>query len=120
MKSLPGSIRDQFESQGHWVLSKTNNKFSAIPIDQTHEQENALVKWSSGFIGLTENPAAFRRWMLSAPELARLKKQFEEQYFPDTDPDHEYRACTTDVSTQLRLSSVTISGKSSKKGFPIL
>lgn len=26
--------------------------------------------------------------MLSAPELARLKKQFEEQYFLDTDPDH--------------------------------
>ena len=38
--------------------------------------------------GLTENSAAFRHWMLSAPELARLKKQFEEQYFPDTDPDH--------------------------------
>ena len=26
--------------------------------------------------------------MLSVLELARLKKQFEEQYFPDTDPDH--------------------------------
>ena len=88
MKCLPGSIRDQFENQGHWVLSKTSNKFSAIPIDQAHEQENALVKGSGGCIGLTENPAAFRRWMLSAPELARLKKQFEEQYFPDTDPDH--------------------------------
>ena len=88
VKCLPGSIRDQFENQGHWVLSKTNNKFSAIPIDQAHEQENALVKGSGGFIGLTENPAAFRRWMLSAPELARLKKEFEEQYIPDTDPDH--------------------------------
>ena len=36
MKSLPGSIRDQFKNQGHWVLSKTNNKFSTIPIDQAH------------------------------------------------------------------------------------
>ena len=46
------------------------------------------MKGSGGLIGLTENPAAFRRWMLSVPELVRLKKQSEEQYFPDTDPDH--------------------------------
>ena len=88
MKFLPSAIRDQFETQGHWVLSKTNNKFSAIPIDQAHEQENAFVKDSGGCIGLTENPAAFRRWMLSGPELARLQRQFEEEYFPDTDPDN--------------------------------
>ena len=88
MKCLPGSIRDQFENEGHWVLSKTNNKISAIPINQAHEQENALVKGSGGCIGLTENPAAFRCWMLSVPELARLKKQFEEQYLLNTDPDH--------------------------------
>lgn len=37
---------------------------------------------------LTENPAAFRHWMLSVLELAKLKKQFEEQYFPDIDPNH--------------------------------
>ena len=48
MKFLPSAIRDQFETQGHWVLSKTNNKFSAIPIDQAHEQENAFVKGSGG------------------------------------------------------------------------
>ena len=46
------------------------------------------MKGSGGRIGLTENPAAFRHWMLSAPELARLKKQFQERYFPDTDPDY--------------------------------
>ena len=46
------------------------------------------MKGFGGFIGLTENPTAFRHWMLSAPELARLKKQFEKQHFPDTDPDH--------------------------------
>ena len=81
MKSLPGSIRDQFENQGHWVLYKTNNKFSAIPIDQAHEQENTLVKGSGGFIGLTENPAAFRRRMLLAPELARLKSNLRNSTF---------------------------------------
>lgn len=43
MKALPDSIQDEFEKQGHWVLSKTNNLFSSIPIDQAHEQENAYV-----------------------------------------------------------------------------
>ena len=56
MKALPNSIKDEFENQGHWVLSKTNNLFSSIPLDQAHEQENAYVKSSSGCIGLTENP----------------------------------------------------------------
>ena len=52
------------------------------------EQENAYVKSSGGCIGLTENPVAFRRWMLSGPELVRLQKQFEEEYFPDDDPEN--------------------------------
>ena len=58
MKALPSCIRDEFENQGHWVLSKTNNKFSAMPIDQAHEQENTYVKGSGGCVGLTENPGA--------------------------------------------------------------
>ncbi|KAK3733417.1 hypothetical protein QZH41_012174, partial [Actinostola sp. cb2023] len=89
MKSLPESIKEQFQEQGHWVLSKTNNKFSAIPLDQAHEQENKNVKSSGGAVGLTENPVAFRRWMLSGPELARLLQQFEDQYLlSDNDPEN--------------------------------
>ncbi len=42
------------------------------------------MKGSGGCIGLTENPVASRRWMLSGPELARLQRQFEEEYLPDT------------------------------------
>ena len=88
MKSLPDSVRAEFEQEGHWVLFKTNNKFSTIPIDQAHEQENANVKGSGGCIGLTENPTAFRRWMLSGPEMARLQKEFENEYLPYADSDH--------------------------------
>ena len=62
MKCLPNLTKDDFEKQCHWVFSKTN-KFSAIPIDQAHEQENANVESSGGCIGLTENPV--ERWMLS-------------------------------------------------------
>ena len=46
------------------------------------------MKGSGGCIGLTENPVAFRYWMLSGPELARLSRQFEEEYLPDADPDN--------------------------------
>jgi hypothetical protein len=60
MKSLPESIKHEFQEQGHWVLSRTSSKFSFIPLDQVHEQENKLVKGSGGAVGLTENPTAFR------------------------------------------------------------
>ena len=63
-KCFPESIKEEFEKQAHWVLSKTNKLFSAIPIDQAHEQENASVKGSSGFIGLTESPITLKHWIL--------------------------------------------------------
>lgn len=36
MKSLPESISKMFQEEGQWVLSKTGNRFSAIPFDQAH------------------------------------------------------------------------------------
>ena len=60
MKCLPDSIRSEFGEQGHWVLSKTGSPFSAIAIDQAHEQENKKIKTTGGAVGLTENPVAFR------------------------------------------------------------
>ena len=53
LKSLPDSIKNEFEKQCHWVLSKMGNTFSSIPIDQAHEQENDYVKGSGSCIGLT-------------------------------------------------------------------
>ena len=78
MESLPTSILNEFQELGHWVINKTTNRFSAMPIDQAHEQNNALVKGSGGAIGLTENPVAFRKWMVSGSEQARLLMEFED------------------------------------------
>jgi hypothetical protein len=89
MKSLPESTKTEFQEHGHWVILKTNNRFSAIPIDQAqHEQENRNVKGSGGCIGLTDNPIAFRRWMLSGPELSRLQTQLEGDYLLDDDTEN--------------------------------
>ena len=58
MKSLPTATKSEFQEKA--VLSKTNGKFSAIPLDQAHEQENKFVKDDGGAVGLTENPTALR------------------------------------------------------------
>ena len=111
MKSLPAPIRDEFKLS-HWVLSKTSNKFSAIPFDQTHEQENKTVKGVGGAVGLTENPAAFRRWMLSGPELARLLKEFGDEYLPETDLEdpksfqHHEQGLSTQKNFQTHVASL--------------
>ena len=85
MKSLPDSIKCDMKK--YWVISKTHNKFSSMPIDQVHEQNNKIVKGSGGAIGLTDNPVAFRRWMVAGPEQARLLSEFEGQFMEEDSPD---------------------------------
>ena len=60
-----------------FTIRKTESKFSNIAIDQAHKQNNALVKGDGGAIGLTEDPAALRRWMLAGPEISRLIEKFK-------------------------------------------
>ena len=67
MESLPTSIYQEFKGHGHWVVKKTTNRLSSMPIDQAHEQNYELVKGSGGAVGLTENPSAFRKWMIAGP-----------------------------------------------------
>ena len=47
-----------------------------IAIDQAHEQNNAVIKGDGGAIGLTEDKAALRRWMVAGPEISRLVDEF--------------------------------------------
>ena len=90
MESLPPSILEEFQAHGHWVVQKTHSRFSAMPIDQAHEQNNALVKGSGGAVGLTENPLSFRKWMLAGPEQARLLTEFEAQYLPEVSEKYSH------------------------------
>jgi len=59
MKSLPDDFRREFEN--FWVVSKSSRRFSSIPIDQAHEQENKRVNGKGGAVGLMDNPAALKR-----------------------------------------------------------
>ena len=76
LEKVNPTVFDEFK-KGNFVVRKTARRFSAIAIDQTHEQNNAAVKGDVGAIGLTENPAALRRWMVSGPEMARVIREFE-------------------------------------------
>lgn len=63
--------------EGRFVLQKSERPFSKLALDHAHEQNNALVKGDGGAVGLTDNPSALRRWMISGPEVARVVREFE-------------------------------------------
>ena len=79
---------------GKYKFTVKNSKqaFSAIVIDQAHEQNNASVKGDGGAVGLTENPAAMHRWMVSGPEIACLIGEFEGSTKKRQDKDRHQHA----------------------------
>lgn len=108
MENLPTSILEEFVTHGLWVVRKTINKFSAMPIDQAHEQNNEAVKGSGGAVGLTENPFAFKKWMLAGPEQARLLSEFENCHsLGNTNNFHHEEGLTTQETFQRQVSSLT-------------
>ena len=45
-------VLQEFQS-GKFVVFKSSRTFSAMAIDQTHEQENAVINGEGGAIGVT-------------------------------------------------------------------
>ena len=74
---------------GNFTQLKTQRPFSAIALDQMHEQENAKVKGDGGAIGLTEDQAALQRWMIAGPEIARLTQEFKGETGGDHSKHHD-------------------------------
>ena len=64
-------------TDGHYTVKKTKRVFSAIPIDQAHEQNNARIKGDGEAVDLTEDPSALRWWMVAGPKVARVISEFE-------------------------------------------
>ena len=98
MSSLQERCQDVFREfkRGAFTANKTGHTFSAISLDQAHEQINALVKGNGGAVGLTENPGELRRWMDAGPKIARQVDEFEDGFDEDgitsnvTHPDHHH------------------------------
>ena len=108
MKTLPDDFKAKLSK--FWVVQKTANKFSSMPIDQCHEQNNAIVEGEGGMIGLTENPTTFRKWAVAAPEQSHLIKEFESTFLDAQEvknTDHHsqttssHKRCKQDVISLL-------------------
>eukprot|EP00745_Piridium_sociabile_P034704 TRINITY_DN5991_c0_g1_i13.p1 TRINITY_DN5991_c0_g1~~TRINITY_DN5991_c0_g1_i13.p1 ORF type:complete len:843 (-),score=177.10 TRINITY_DN5991_c0_g1_i13:511-3039(-) len=86
LEVLPDSIQVEFE-KGHWTITRSNRRFSSLPIDHAHEQANKRVKGVGGMIGLTENPDMLERWIMTGPEISHVVEEFT--HVNDNDDDEE-------------------------------
>ena len=98
MKSLNTEAKSVLSKS--WVVQKTNHRFSTIPLDYAHEQENGKFKGKGGIIGLTQEPQALKKWIISAPEKARVLPEFENVFKHDTDLELDYRHDDENMSMQ--------------------
>ena len=76
--SLPELLK-QFQA-GKFTVTKTSNPFSAMSIDQAHEQTNKIIKGDGGLFGVTDQSISTQRWLLAAPEIASFIQSYEEQH----------------------------------------
>ena len=67
LKTMHPSVYNKFKNC-NFVVQWSIHKFSCMTFDQSHEQSNKYIKGDGGAVGLTEDPAALRRWMLAGPE----------------------------------------------------
>ncbi|KAK3923417.1 Envelopment polyprotein [Frankliniella fusca] len=80
------SIYREFQ-RGLFVARTTQRAFSAMGLDQAHEQINARIKGDGGMVGITESPSSLLKWLLAAPELAALVHDFEQKHLHLDDID---------------------------------
>ena len=76
--------------QGNWVVNKNPLPFRAIGADHALEHINRAMKVSGGLVGITLNPSARTKFILIAPELARLAREPKEMagYTPSSRMNH--------------------------------
>ena len=76
-----------------------------------------MVKGSGGAVGLTQNPSAFRKWLLAGPEQARLIEEFEKQFLIERDGEYLHHMHDEEFSTQKNFKTrAFIGGHSYRHG----
>ena len=76
LQEMHPTVHEEF-MKGKFVGQKTGRAFSSIALDQIHEQLIGCLKGDGGIIGLTEDPVALERFMITGPEFARIIEEFE-------------------------------------------
>ena len=108
LKEKHPTVLQQF-LKGHFVVQKSNRRFSMMALDQNHEQQNQIIKAEGGAVGLTENPASLTRWMFAGPEVAKVVTEFEENVQPSIDnvnDDHHDQKKSNQKSFMMDVSSL--------------
>ena len=77
LSSIHPSVYNEFQNC-NFVVQRSTHRFSCMALDQSHEQLNKWIKGEGGAVGLTEDPAALRRWMLAGPEVSRIIAEYED------------------------------------------
>ena len=91
-----------------------------MPIDQAHEQNNAIVKGSGGAIGLMQNPTALRKWLLAGPEIARLVGEFESQFLTEKESEHFHHEESAASQRSFKLQVLSLVETIKDMGNPFL
>ena len=105
-------------NNGNFTVHKTEKVFSAMAIDQAHEQNNSAIKGDGGAIGLTQSPGALRRWMVAGPEVVRLTSEFELSILKKVKVDQRQHEQTR--SSQLRFAQQSMVEVIEEMGNPFL
>ena len=105
LESTHPQLAQEFKA-GNFVVHKTNRHFSALALDQAHEQANATIKADGGAIGLTEDPSALRRWMVAGPEVSRLVSLYEIEAQTNETSEHKVHHEQTPQAQRTFIESV--------------
>jgi hypothetical protein len=124
LSSLHPSVEAEFQ-KGNFVVQKTHRSFSAIPIDQAHEQNNKCVKGDGGAVGLMENSSQLLRWMVAGPEIARVITEFETsqeslRYTETSAPDTRHHEQVKGVQTNFRKQVQSLCDTMEEMGNPFM
>ena len=56
-------VRDEY-AKGNFTVNKSRKRFSSIPVDQAHEQNNTLVKIGGGALDILDNHTPLMKWRI--------------------------------------------------------
>ena len=72
-------ISNEFDAE-HFTAQKTSRLFSAIALDQAHEQVNACIKDDGEAVGLTDDPNALQPWMIAVVQWDNTKEPLTSKH----------------------------------------
>ncbi|CAE1167294.1 unnamed protein product [Acanthosepion pharaonis] len=72
-----GTVDSSLSATNVTKTRQAHQNFSAMAIDQAHEQTNAVIKGDAGAVGLKEDPSALRWWVVAGSEISKFVTDYE-------------------------------------------